>query len=76
MTWTWKEIKKSANYDALNMLIYIEVHGEKREAEEIIDEYMAELGHIPIRDEISDFIWFELPWLMHMDYSGILPYYR
>ena len=76
MTWTWKEIKKSANYDALNMLIYIEVHGDKREATKIVNEYMDVWGHIPIRDEISDFIWFRLPCLMNMDYSGILPYYR
>ena len=64
----WRDYKENAWGGALNTLDEIEAQGMKIEAVEIIEEYMSEdvLGYIPSETEVNDFIWFNLPDIMHL----------
>ena len=64
----WYDYKESAWGGALNTLDDIEKQGRENEAVEIIEEYMSEdtLGYIPSETEVNDFIWFNLPDIMHL----------
>ena len=64
----WYDYKESAWGGALNALDDVENQGREYEAMEIIEEYFSEdrLGYIPSATELNDFIWFELPDIMHL----------
>ena len=64
----WYDYRESAWGGALNTLDAIEARDKENEAVEIIEEYMSEdvLGHIPSETEVNDFIWFNLPDIMHL----------
>ena len=64
----WRDYKENARGEALNTLDDIENQGREYEAMEIIEEYFSEdrLGYIPSATELNDFIWFELPDIMHL----------
>ena len=64
----WYDYKENAWGGALNTLDEIEAQGREIEAVEIIEEYMSEdvLGDIPSETEVNDFIWFNLPDIMHL----------
>ena len=64
----WYDYRESAWGGALNTLDEIEARDKENEAVEIIEEYMSEdvLGYIPSETEVNDFIWFDLPDVMHL----------
>ena len=64
----WRDYKENAWGGARNTLDSIEKQSREIEAVEIIEEYMSEdvLGYIPSETEVNDFIWFELPNIMHL----------
>ena len=64
----WRDYKENAWGEALNTLDDVENQGREYEAMEIIEEYFSEdrLGYIPSATELNDFIWFELPDIMHL----------
>ena len=64
----WRDYKENAWGGARNTLDNIEKQGRECEAMEIIEEYFSEdaLGYIPSETEVNDFIWFDLPDVMHL----------
>lgn len=64
----WHDYKESAWGGAISTLNDVEVQDREEEAIEIIEEYMSEdvLGYIPSETEVNDFIWFNLPDIMHL----------
>lgn len=64
----WYDYKKSAWDGAISTLNEVAEQGREDEAVEIIEEYMSEgaLGYIPSETEVNDFIWFNLPDIMHL----------
>ena len=64
----WHDYKENTLGGARNTLDSIEKQGREIEAVEIIEEYMSEdvLEYIPSETEVNDFIWFELPDIMHL----------
>ena len=64
----WYDYKENAWGGAITTLDDVEKQGREYEAMEIIEEYMSEdsLGYIPSETELNDFIWFELPDIMHL----------
>ena len=64
----WYDYKKNAWDGAISTLSAVEEQDRENEAVEIIEEYMSEdrLGYIPSVTELNDFLWFELPDIMHL----------
>ena len=64
----WYDYKKNAWLGAISTLNEVAEQGREYEAMEIIEEYMSEdtLGYIPSETEVNDFIWFNLPDIMHL----------
>ena len=64
----WYDYKENAWGGAITTLDDVEKQGREEEAIEIIEEYMSEdaLVYIPSATELNDFIWFELPDIMHL----------
>ena len=64
----WYDYKKNAWDGAISTLNEVEAQDRENEAVEIIEEYMSEdtLGYIPSDTEVNDFIWFNLPDIMHL----------
>ena len=64
----WYDYRESAWGGAISTLDEIEAQDKENEAVEIIEEYMSEytLGYIPSETEVNDFIWFNLPDIMHL----------
>lgn len=64
----WYDYKESAWGGAISTLNEVEAQDRENEAVEIIEEYMSEyvLGYIPSEAEVNDFIWFNLPDIMHL----------
>ena len=64
----WYDYKKNAWDGAISTLNEVAEQGREYESMEIIEEYMSEdsLGYIPSETELNDFIWFELPDIMHL----------
>ena len=64
----WYDYKENAWGGAVSTLNEIEAQHKEDEAVEIIEECMSEdiLGHIPSEIELEDFIWFDLPDIMHL----------
>ena len=64
----WHDYKENAWGGALNTLDDVVEQGREYEAVDIIEEYFSEdtLGYIPSLTELNDFIWFELPDIMHL----------
>ena len=65
---SWYKYKDYACGEARITLDDVENQGREYEAMEIIEEYFSEdrLGYIPSATELNDFIWFELPDIMHL----------
>ena len=64
----WYDYKENAWGGAISTLNEVEAQDKENEAMEIIEEYMSEdtLGYIPSVTELNDFLWFELPDIMHL----------
>ena len=64
----WYDYKENVWGGAISTLHEIEAQDKETEAVEIIEEYMSEdvFGRIPSDTEVNDFIWFELPDIMHL----------
>ena len=63
----WYDYKENAWGGAISTLDEIEAQGKENEAVEIIEEYMSDIpGYIPSEIEVNDFIWFDLPDVMHL----------
>ena len=64
----WYDYRESAWGGARYTLDEIEAQDKENEAVEIIEAYMSEdaLGYIPSATELNDFIWFDLPDVMHL----------
>ena len=64
----WYDYKENAWGGAISTLNEVEAQDKENEAVEIIEEYMSEdvLGYIPSETEVNDFIWFNLPDIMHL----------
>lgn len=64
----WHDYKENAWGGAISALNEVEAQDKENEAVEIIEEYMSEdvLGYIPSETEVNDFIWFNLPVIMHL----------
>ena len=64
----WYDYKENAWGGAISTLNEVEAQDKENEAIEIIEEYMSEdvLGYIPSETEVNDFIWFNLPDIMHL----------
>ena len=64
----WYDYKKNVWDGAVHTLNEVAEQGREYEAMEIIEEYMSEdsLGYIPSETEVNDFIWFNLPDIMHL----------
>ena len=64
----WYDYKENAWGGALTTLDDVVKQGREYEAMEIIEEYMSEdvLGYIPSETDLNDFIWFNLPDIMHL----------
>lgn len=62
------DYKENAWDGAISTLNEVAEQGREDEAVEIIEEYMSEdvLGYIPSVTEVNDFIWFNLPDIMHL----------
>lgn len=64
----WHDYKENAWGGAISTLNEVVEQGREYEAMDIIEEYMSEdtLGYIPSATELNDFIWFNLPDIMHL----------
>ena len=64
----WRDYKESAWGGAIRTLNEVEKQGREYESIDIIEYYFSEdrLGHIPSETEVNDFIWFNLPDIMHL----------
>ena len=64
----WYKYKDYMWGGALNRLNDVEEQGREEEAMNIIEDCMSEdvLGYIPSEAEVNDFIWFDLPDIMHL----------
>ena len=64
----WYDYKENAWGGAISTLNEVEAQDKENEAIEIIEEYMSEdvLGYIPSETELNDFLWFNLPDIMHL----------
>ena len=64
----WYDYKENAWGGAISTVNEVELQDKENEAVEIIEEYMSEdvLGYIPSDTEVNDFIWFNLPDIMHL----------
>ena len=64
----WRDYKENAWGEALNTLDDIEKRGREEEAMIILEDYFSEdvFGRIPSDTEVNDFIWFDLPDIMHL----------
>lgn len=64
----WHDYKENAWGGAISTLNEVVEQGREYEAMDIIEEYMSEdtLGHIPSATELNDFLWFNLPDIMHL----------
>ena len=64
----WRDYKENAWGGAISTLNEVEKQGREYEAMEILEYYFLEdrLGHIPSDAEANDFIWFNLPDIMHL----------
>ena len=64
----WRDYKENAWGGARNTLDNIEKQGREEEAMIILEEHFSEdvFGRIPSETEVNDFIWFELPDIMHL----------
>ena len=64
----WYDYEQNAWGGALTILDDVVKQGREYEAMEIIEEYFSEdaLGYIPSATDLNDFIWFELPDVMHL----------
>ena len=64
----WSDYKENAWGGAITTLDDVEKQGREYEAVGIIEDNFSEdtLGYIPSATELNDFIWFELPDIMHL----------
>ena len=64
----WRDYKESAWGGAIRTLNDVEKQGREYEAMDFLEYYFSEdrLGYIPSATELNDFIWFELPDIMHL----------
>ena len=64
----WYDYEQNAWGGALTTLDEVVKQGREYEAMEIIEEYFSEdaLGYIPSATDLNDFIWFNLPDVMHL----------
>ena len=64
----WRDYKETAWGGARNTLDNIEKQGREEEAMNILEDYFSEdvFGRIPSETEVNDFIWFNLPDIMHL----------
>ena len=64
----WQDYKENAWGGAISTLNEVEKQGREYEAVDIIEYYFSEdrLGYIPSETEVNDFIWFNLPDIMHL----------
>ena len=64
----WYDYKENAWGGAITTLDDVEKQGREYEAVGIIEDNFSEdtLGYIPSATELNDFIWFELPDIMHL----------
>ena len=64
----WRDYKKNAWGGAISTLNDVEKQGREYEAMDIIEYYFSEdrLERIPSETEVNDFIWFNLPDIMHL----------
>lgn len=64
----WHDYKENAWGGAISTLNEVVEQGREYEAMDIIEEYMSEdtLGYIPSATELNDFLWFNLPDIMHL----------
>ena len=64
----WYKYKDYMWGGALTTLDDVVEQGREYEAMDIIEEYFSEdtLGYIPSLTELNDFLWFELPDIMHL----------
>ena len=64
----WCDYRENAWGGARNTLDNIEKQGREYEAINILEDYFSEdvFGRIPSETEVNDFIWFELPDIMHL----------
>ena len=64
----WRDYKENAWGGARNTLDNIEKQGREEEAVSILEDYFLEdvFGRIPSETELNDFIWFDLPDVMHL----------
>ena len=64
----WYDYKENAWGGAISTLNEVAEQGREDEAVDIIEYYFSEdrLGHIPSETELNDFLWFNLPDIMHL----------
>ena len=64
----WRDYKENAWGGAISTLNEGEKQGREYDVMEIIEDYLSEdgLGYIPSETEVNDFIWFNLPDIMHL----------
>lgn len=64
----WCDYKENAWAGSFNVLDAIEKQGREEEAKIILEDCFSEevFGRIPSEREVNDFIWFELPDIMHL----------
>ena len=64
----WYDYKENAWGGAISTLNEVAEQGREDEAVDIIEYYLSEdrLGYIPSETEVNDFIWFNLPDIMHL----------
>ena len=64
----WRDYKESAWGGAIRTLNDVEKQGREYEAMHFLEYYFSEdrLGYIPSATEVNDFIWFNLPDIMHL----------
>ena len=64
----WYKYKGYAWGGALTTLDDVDMQGRKYEAMDIIEDHFSEdrLGYVPSVTELNDFLWFELPDIMHL----------
>lgn len=64
----WCDYKENAWGGAVSKLNEIEKQGREEEAKIILEDYFSEdvFGRIPSDTEVNDFIWFDLPDIMHL----------
>ena len=67
----WYDYEQNAWGGALTTLDEVVKQGREDEAVDVIENYFSEdtygvLGYIPSATELNDFIWFDLPDIMHL----------